>query len=55
MALLERIGVFTPARARARAAPTVAADAELGDDDLEQVVGGLERVYVPGTIVAADF
>lgn len=29
------------------------AGAELGDDDLEQVVGGLERVYVPG-LVAAD-
>lgn len=49
MALLERIAVPVPAPAAALAA------GELGDDDLEQVVGGLERVYVPGTIVAADF
>lgn len=26
--------------------------AELDDDDLEQVVGGLERVYIPGMSVA---
>lgn len=26
--------------------------AELGDDDLEQVVGGLERIYLPGRVVA---
>jgi hypothetical protein len=26
---------------------------ELGEDDLEQVVGGLERVYVPGMDAAA--
>jgi hypothetical protein len=32
-----------------------AAGPELTDDDLEQVVGGLERVYVPGTIVSADY
>lgn len=52
MALLERIGVFTSAPVPAAAA--VAAGPELGDDDLEQVVGGLERIYVPGTIAAAD-
>ncbi|HYW13635.1 MAG TPA: hypothetical protein VE871_16860 [Longimicrobium sp.] len=28
------------------------AGAELGDDELEQVVGGLERVYIPGLVVA---
>ncbi|HEX2080403.1 MAG TPA: hypothetical protein VHG08_22060 [Longimicrobium sp.] len=50
--VLERIGVRAPAPAPAAAAP---AAAELGDDELEQVVGGLERIYVPGTVVAADF
>lgn len=53
MAVLERIGVRAPAPRPAPAA--VVADAELGDDDLEQVVGGLERVYVPGTVAAAGF
>jgi bacteriocin-like protein len=47
MALLERNAVPVPA-------PTAAVP-ELSDNDLEQVVGGLERVYVPGTIVSADF
>jgi hypothetical protein len=28
------------------------AGAELGDDELEQVVGGLERVYVSGLVIA---
>lgn len=37
----------------AHAAPPAFAGPELGDDDLEQVVGGLERVYVPG-VFAAD-
>jgi hypothetical protein len=55
--MLERIRLF---RAEpASAAPAVAAvpvlalvGTELADDELEQVVGGLERVYVPGAIVA---
>lgn len=38
----------------ASSAPVSAALAgpELADDDLEQVVGGLERIYVPGLVVA---
>ncbi len=27
------------------------AGAELADDELEQVVGGLERVYLPGVVI----
>lgn len=51
---LGRIRVLGPAP---DAAPVPAAVAvggpELGDDDLEQVVGGLERVFVPGAVVSA--
>jgi hypothetical protein len=51
MSVLGRIRLFPPAPESA-AAPrppvaVVAAGSELGDDDLEAVVGGLERVYVP--------
>ncbi|MBW3570475.1 MAG: hypothetical protein KY467_05170 [Gemmatimonadetes bacterium] len=52
MRLLERIRLFRPASAPAPAAVQVMAPAdapELEDADLEHVVGGLERVYVPGT------
>lgn len=46
----------TPSRAEPPASPAPVAEAfagpELADDDLEQVVGGLERIYVPGLIVA---
>lgn len=52
MALLERTGARAPAPAPA---PPAAFGAELDDDDLEQVVGGLERVYLPGHVVSADF
>ncbi|HEX6370036.1 MAG TPA: hypothetical protein VF006_14035 [Longimicrobium sp.] len=52
MSLLERIRVPRPdsAAPAPRPIPMVAlADApELDDADLEHVVGGLERVYVPG-------
>jgi hypothetical protein len=45
-----------PAAAPAPVAASVMAAAhagpELAEDDLEQVVGGLERVYVPGLVVA---
>jgi hypothetical protein len=57
MGLLGRIrmtGAQPPAPAPA-AAPVVSAvlaGPELGEDDLEQVVGGLERVYVPGLAAA---
>lgn len=51
MSLLERIRVVRPDPAPApRPVPMVAlaaADPELDDGDLEQVVGGLDRVYVP--------
>lgn len=52
MSVLGRIRLF-PSPPDAPAAPcppvlaVVAAGSELGDDDLEAVVGGLERVYVP--------
>lgn len=57
MSLLARI---RPSRAEpAAAAPAAAAvpvpavvGPELADDDLEQVVGGLERVFLPGLAVA---
>ena len=56
MSLLGRIRLARPASP----APSPAAVApvpsfggpELGEDDLEQVVGGLERVYVPGLVIA---
>lgn len=50
MRLLERIRIFRPDHAPApRIAVVAPVDApELTDADLEQVVGGLERVYVPG-------
>lgn len=50
MSLLERI---RPARPAPAPAPpplpmvALAGGVELEDDDLEQVVGGLERVYLP--------
>lgn len=50
MSVLGRIRLFPPETAappRPPALAVVAAGAELGDDDLENVVGGLERVYVP--------
>ena len=50
MTLLERIRPVRPDPAPApRPVPMVAlvAGPELDDGDLEQVVGGLERVYVP--------
>lgn len=50
----ERVAVPMPAASSASAAALLA-ESELGDDDLEQVVGGLERIYVPGHVVAADF
>lgn len=48
--MLERIRIFRPAPAPApRTLAMALADApELEDADLEHVVGGLERVYVPG-------
>lgn len=57
MGLLARIRVsraqpVSPAPA-AVSAPTAFAAVELAEDELEQVVGGLERVYVPG-LFAAD-
>ena len=42
-----------PAPVPERAPAEAFAAPELGDDDLEQVVGGLERVYVPGLVTAA--
>lgn len=41
-----------PAPAASSVATAVLACPELGEDDLEQVVGGLERVYVPGLAAA---
>lgn len=56
MSLLARIRLHRP---EAAAAPVAVPDAavataapELGDDDLEQVVGGLERVFIPGLMTA---
>jgi hypothetical protein len=58
MGLLARIRL-TGARGPAPSAPAAAtapvaalAGPELAEDDLEQVVGGLERVYVPGLVAA---
>lgn len=42
----------SPAPVAASVLPAAFAGPELADDDLEQVVGGLERIYVPGLIVA---
>lgn len=50
MSLLERIRLVRPEPApapRRIAMAALAAEPELDDADLEQVVGGLERVYVP--------
>jgi hypothetical protein len=50
MSVLGRIRLFPPEPAappRPAVPAVVAAGYELGDDDLEAVVGGLERVYVP--------
>jgi hypothetical protein len=50
-ALLGRIRVFRDAPPPAVPALRVVSDAEgpeLHDDDLEQVVGGLERAFIPG-------
>ena len=50
MGILGRVRAFRPAPAAAPgpAALVVTEDGpELGDEDLEQVVGGLERAYVP--------
>jgi hypothetical protein len=50
MSVLGRIHLFPPDTApapRPAAVPAAAEAAELGDDELEAVVGGLERVYVP--------
>jgi hypothetical protein len=50
MSLIGRIRLF-PADAvpapRPAAVPVVDDGAELGEDELEAVVGGLERIYVP--------
>lgn len=42
----------SPAPVAASAPSTAFAGPELGEDDLEQVVGGLERIYVPGLVIA---
>ena len=42
-----------PPSAAAPAPVPVLAGPELDEDDLEQVVGGLERVYIPGLVAAA--
>jgi hypothetical protein len=56
MGLLGRIRLAFPAPAAAPVAAAVPvpvfAGPELGEDDLEQVVGGLERVYVPALAAA---
>lgn len=51
--MLPRVGPPLP---EAPAAPAVPAqhEAELNDDDLEQVVGGLARVCVPGLYAEPD-
>lgn len=55
MSLLLRSRPPSPSPATLPVAATVPAPAlagaELGDDELEQVVGGLERVYVPGLVI----
>ena len=46
-----RSATATPPAVIPASAPVPAlAGSELGDDELEQVVGGLERVYVPGLV-----
>ena len=53
MGLLARVRPPRVAGAQSAAPPPPAAfaGAELDDDTLEQVVGGLERVYVPGLAI----
>lgn len=53
MSLLARV---RPPVSPAPAVPAAPAQygAELADDDLEQVVGGLERIYVPAIYAARD-
>ena len=41
-----------PAPVAASVMSAALAGPELAEDDLEQVVGGLERVYVPGLVAA---
>jgi hypothetical protein len=48
---LARSASPAPAAAALATVPA-AAGPELGEDELEQVVGGLERIYVPGLAVA---
>jgi hypothetical protein len=51
MSLLGRIRLpraVSPAPAPAAVAVPAVAGVELAEDELEQVVGGLERIYVPG-------
>jgi hypothetical protein len=44
--------VHPPAGQAAAPAPSALYGPELDDGDLEQVVGGLERVYIPGMTIA---
>lgn len=53
MGLVERIRLQSTAPAPAAvAAVPASAGPELEMDELEQVVGGLERAYLPGLVVA---
>jgi hypothetical protein len=56
MSLLGRIRLARPASPSPFAAAVAAVPsfggAELAEDELEQVVGGLERIYVPGLVIA---
>lgn len=54
MSVLARIRVFRPEPDPAPPAAVAAEGPELGDDDLEQVVGGLERVFIPGVVTAGS-
>jgi hypothetical protein len=55
MSLLGRTRLARPASQAPAAASLVSVPAvagpELGEDELEQVVGGLERIYVPGLVI----
>jgi hypothetical protein len=42
----------SPAPVAASVLAAAQAGPELAEDELEQVVGGLERVYLPGLVVA---